>query len=123
MADYFRFNGVRVKDPEDYSVELATTSTSSSGRNQYLHMVNTPIGTVQSYSFKWRFLTPSEASTILSQVLNKSSFSVHYLDICTGTWKDGYFYASNFSAPVRRIVDGAEMWDNLQFSIVGRDPV
>lgn len=121
--DKFKFNGVTIKTPTEYSASLATTSTSDSGRNQYLQMKNTVVGTVRSYSFKWRLLTPQEMSLILRQVLNKSSFTAHFFDIYAGAWMDGAFYASNFNAPVRRLIDGVEMWDELSFNIVGVNPI
>ena len=124
MQDYLTFNGVVVKVPDDdgYSANLATTSTEDSNRDMSLVMHNTPIGTVESYSLKWSELTPFEASAILQQVLNKPSFTVHYFDILTGTWRDGEFYASNFNAPARILLDGEEHWDELSFNIIGVNP-
>lgn len=124
MQDYLKFNGVTVKVPDEdgYSANLATTSTEDSNRDMSLVMHNTPIGTVESYSLKWSELTPSEASAILQQVLNKPSFTVHYFDILTGSWRNGEFYASNFNAPARILVDGEEYWDELSFNIIGVNP-
>jgi len=124
MQDYFKLNGVIVKQPDEdgYAAVLSTTSTDDSDRDMSLVMHNTPIGTVEGYDLKWSYLTPVEASEILREVLNKPSFMAHYFDIITGGWRDGRFYASNFNAPVKTIEDGEEYWDELSFNIRGVDP-
>lgn len=124
MQDYIMVNGIKIKQPDEggYSALLATTSTEDSGRDMSLVMHNTPMGTIEGYDLKWTELTLSEASEILQQVVNKSSFTVHYLDILTGTWKDGEFHASNFNAPAKTLVDGKECWDELSFGIRGIYP-
>lgn len=124
MQDYIMINGIKIKQPDEdgYSVSLATTSTEDSDRDMGLVMHNTPIGTVEGYDLKWTDLTLSEAAEILQQVVNKSSFTVHYLDILTGTWRDGEFYASNFNAPAKILLDGKERWDELSFGIRGINP-
>lgn len=123
--EYLKFNDVTVKIPDrdGYGIQFATTSTSDSDRTQDLVMHNTPIGTVESYSLKWSNLTLSEASLILRQVVNKSSFKVHYLDVYSGKWKDGWFYASNFSITPIDLTAGEERIDSLSFNIVGVNPI
>lgn len=119
--DYLKFNGVQVKEPDEdgYSVNLSTTSTEDSGRNQYLSMRNTPIGTVASYSLKWSSLTADEMSLILKQVLGKAKFQAHYFDIVEGTWKDGDFYATTYNSPSKCLKEGEEVWDELSFNMIG----
>ena len=121
MQEYIMINGVKIKQPDKdgYEVSLATTSTDDSDRDMSLVMHNTPIGTIEGYDLTWSDLSLEEASVILQQVINKSSFTVHYLDILTGAWKDGEFYASNFNAPARSLKDGKECWDKLSFGIRG----
>lgn len=120
---HFVFAGVQVKDPTEYSVNLATTSTSSSGRTQKLVMKNVPIGTVASYSFKWKTLTPREMSTILNAVLDKPKFTAKYFNIKTGTWATGDFYATTFNAPCKILKEGVEYWDELSFNIISIRPI
>lgn len=124
MQKQLKFNDVVVPWPDEdgYSAVLATTSTEDSDRDMTLKMHNTPIGTVEGYDLKWSWLTAKEASLILSQVLNKSSFKAHYFDIITASWRDGYFYASNYNSPCSSLIDGEEMWDELSFNIRGIDP-
>lgn len=121
MQKKILFNGVEIAQPIEYKPNLATTSTEDSDRDQSLVMNNTPIGTVVSYSLKWEDLTAEEVSQILSQVLNKSSFSVHYFDIISGQWKTDEFYANNFSASAFSLKEGEEGYDELSFNIVGKN--
>lgn len=120
---HFIFDGVRIKDPTEYSVNLATTSTASSGRTQKLVMKNVVVGTVQSYSFKWNVLSPSEMSSILSAVLDKPKFTATYFDIMKGDWATADFYATTFNSPCKILKDGIECWSELSFNIISIDPV
>lgn len=123
--EYLKINDIRVKVPDQdgYGIQFATTSTSDSDRTQDLVMHNTPIGTVESYSLKWSGLTLAEASLILRQVVNKASFKVHYLDVYSGKWKDGWFYAANFNITPIDLTAGKERIDSLSFNIVGVNPI
>ena len=120
---HFVFDGVQIKDPTEYSVNLATTSTASSGRTQKLVMKNVPIGTVASYSFKWKTLTPSEMSTILNAVLDKPKFTATYFNVKTGAWATGDFYATTFNSPCKILREGVECWDELSFNIISIRPI
>lgn len=124
MQDYIKINGITIVQPDDdgYSVNLSTTSTEDSNRDMSLIMHNTPIATVESYSLKWSDIKAADAAVILSQVLNKSSFTMHYFDIITGGWRDGTFYATTFNSPCRTIEDGIECWDELSFNVIGVNP-
>lgn len=122
MQDFFRFNGIVTIQPDTYSANLATTSTEDSDRDMALVMHNTPIGTVASYDMGWKYIQPLHAAQILAEILNKSSFSLHYFDILSGTWRDGEFYASNFNSPCKTLEEGVECWDELSFTVVGVNP-
>lgn len=123
MQEYIKINNKLIKQPAEYAVNLATTSTDASGRNQFLKMMNTPVGTVNSYSLKWQYLTTEELSGILQEVINKSQFLVHYEDAYEGIWKDGYFYASNFNAPCKTLKENEEKWESLSFNIIGVEAI
>lgn len=124
MQDYIKINGITIVQPDEdgYSANLSTTSTEDSDRDMTLEMHNTPIGTVVSYSLKWTDIKASDVATILGQILNKSSFTMHYFDIVTGTWQDGSFYATKFNSPCKTLEDGIEAWDELSFNVVGVKP-
>lgn len=124
MQDYIKINGITIVQPDEdgYSVELSTTSTEDSDRDMSLVMHNTPIATVVSYSLKWTDIKATDAAQILSQIINKPSFSFHYFDILTASWRDGEFYATTFNSPCKTIEDGVEAWDELSFNVIGVNP-
>lgn len=118
-------NGIKVKDLSDdgYTMNFSTTHTEDSGRNQYLSATVTPIGTIGSYSLKWKNLTGDEMAQILQQVLNKPRFLVNYYNGYSGKWEEAYFYASEYNAPARCLKEGEELWDELSFNIIGVEPI
>lgn len=124
MQDYIKINGITIVQPDEdgYSVNLSTTSTEDSDRDMSLVMHNTPIATVVSYSLKWTDIKATDAAQILSQIINKPSFSFHYFDILTASWRDGEFYATTFNSPCKTIEDGVEAWDELSFNVIGVNP-
>jgi len=119
----FAFNDVVCVAPDDYQPVLATTSTEDSDRDMSLRMRNTPIGTITGYDLTWGRLTPSQASAILRQVINKPSFKFYYFDLYRGTWRSDYFYASNFNAGALSLEEGFEAWEGLAFGVRSIDPL
>lgn len=119
----FQFNGVPVKTPDIFQPNFATTSTEDSDRTQDLVMHNTPMGTISSYSFEWRYIYPEEAALILSQIMNRSEYSLRYLNPLTGTWTVGMFYTSNYSFGTLKHVNGRDAWESLSFNAVVINPV
>lgn len=119
----FEFNGIKVKTPDTFKPNLATTSTEDSDRTEDLVMHNTPMGTIESYSFEWKYIEPEEAAKIISQTLNKRNFSLRYLSFVSGKWETGQFYASNYNPGSLRISNGKEKWESLSFNVVGVYPV
>ena len=84
MSRPFEFNGIAVKTPDTFQPSMATTSTEDSDRTQDLVMHNTPMGTIESYSFGWKYIEPEEAAKIIGQILNRSGYSLRYLNPVTG---------------------------------------
>lgn len=123
--EYLKFNGVTLPIPDEdgYTVQIATTSTDDSDRTQDMVMHNTPIGSVASYGLKWSDLTKEEVSLILSQVLDKPSFSAHYFDVKTATWKDADFYATTFNITPINLAESQERIEELSFNIIGIKPI
>ena len=119
----FEFNGIAVKTPDTFKPNFATTSTEDSDRTQDLVMHNTPIGTISSYSFEWKYIEPEEAALILSQVMNKSEYSLRYLNPLTGQWTVGQFYTSNYPFGSLKHVNGRDAWESLSFNAVVINPV
>lgn len=123
--EQLKFNGIVMPWPDEngYTVQITTTSTDDSDRTQDLVMHNTPIGSVGSYGLKWSDLTKEEVALILSQVLDKPSFSAHYFDVKTATWKDANFYATTFNVTPINLKESEERIEEISFNIIGINPI
>lgn len=122
MERPFEINDIPVKTPDTFQPSMATTSTEDSDRTQDLVMHNTPMGTVESYSFEWRYIEPDEAAKIIQQVKNKGQYKLRYLRADTGVWTTGYFYTSNYNLGTMRVSNGKYVWESLSFNAVGVNP-
>lgn len=122
MERPFQFNGVPVKTPDTFQPSMATTSTEDSDRTQDLVMHNTPMGTIESYSFEWRYIEPEEAAKIIGQIKNKSQYSLRFLSPNSGTWETKQFYTSNYNMGTLRVTNGHFVWESLSFNSVGINP-
>lgn len=119
----FQFNGESVITPDTFQPALATTSTEDSDRTQDLVMHNTPMGTIESYSFEWKNIEPKEAAKIVHHIKNRSQYLLRYLKADTGEWTTGQFYTSNYSFGTLKTVNGKFVWESLSFNAVGVNPV
>lgn len=123
MRRPFEFNGIKVKTPDVFKPNLATTSTNTSDRTQDLVMHNVPIGTISSYSFEWKYIDPDDAVLILSQIINRKEYSLRYLNPLTGKWGTGRFYTSNYTFGTLTQANGRDVWESLSFNSVVINPV
>lgn len=119
----FEFNGIPVKTPNTFRPNMATTSTEDSDRTQDLVMHNTPMGTVQNGEFEWRYIELDEAAKILSQIVNKSEYSLRYPNPLSGQWETSTFYTSNYSLGTHMVSNGESVWESLSFNAVRIRPV
>lgn len=119
----FEFNGIPVKTPNTFRPNMATTSTDDSDRTQDLVMHNTPMGTISSYSFEWKYIEPEEVELILSQIVNKSEYNLRHLNFLTGKWETSKFYTSNYDGGTLTVSNGIFVWESLSFNAVRINPV
>ena len=119
----FQFNGEAVITPNVFRPALATTSTEDSDRTQDLVMHNTPMGTIESYSFEWKNIEPKEAAKIVQHIKNRSQYSLRYLKADSGEWTTGQFYTSNYSFGTLKTVNGKFVWESLSFNAIGINPI
>lgn len=110
-------------DQDGYQPQLATTSTSKSGRTMRGVMKNTAMFTVEAYELKWTNISAKEASRILAEVVNKDSFLFYHYNVYRSQWETGEFYAANFNTPVLDLTDGKETLDELSFRVTGINPL
>ena len=123
MERPIEFNDIPVKTPDTFQPSMATTSTEDSERTQDLVMHNTPMGTVESYAFEWRYIEPAEAARIIQQIKDRGQYKLRYMSADTGTWEVGYFYTSNYSFGTLTVANGKFVWEKLSFNAVGINPV
>lgn len=123
MSRPFEFNGIAVKTPDTFKPAMATTSTADSERTQDLVMHNTPMGTIESYSFEWNDIEPYEASLIIQQIKNRSGYTLRYLRADMGKWYVGTFYTSNYDLGTLKVANGDFVWESLSFNAVGVYPI
>lgn len=119
----FEFNGIPVKTPDTFKPNGATTSTDDSGRTQDIVMHNIPLGTVESYSFEWRYIEPEEAAKIIQQIKDKSEYTLRYLSISEGIWRTDTFYTADYSGGTLKQSNGKFVWESLSFNAVVINPV
>ncbi len=119
----FQFNDIPVKTPDSFKPNLATTSTNDSDRTQNLVMHNTPIGTISSYSFEWKYIEPEEAALIVNQIINKSEYKLRYLNPLLARWTTGMFYTSNYTFGSLVQTNGKDAWESLSFNAVVINPI
>lgn len=119
----FEFNDIPVVTPDTFKPSMATTSTEDSDRTQDLVMHNTPMGTIESYSFEWKYIEPAEAVKIVQQIKNKKQYKLRYLSADTGQWTTGYFYTSNYNFGTLRVSNDKFVWESLSFNAVGVNPI
>lgn len=119
----FEFNGIPVKTPDTFKPNFATTSTPDSDRTQDLVMHNTPMGTISSYSFEWKDIYVEDVALILKQIMNKSEYSLRYLNPLTAQWTVGMFYTANYPIGTLKQVNGRDAWESLSFNAVVINPV
>lgn len=123
MSRQLEINGIAIARPTKINPIFATTSTEDSERAQTGKMYNTPMFTVDGFDLSWEMLTSEEISTILQQVINKSSFSFYGPHPYTGQWERKKYYASNYSGALLYTIDGVDKWKDLSFNIRGINPV
>lgn len=123
MQNYFKINGIQIATPTSFKPVFSTTSTEDSNRTQDLVMHNSPMGTIEGYDLQWDNLRPGEISTILQNVINRSSFSFYYPSPYYGAWVEKLFYASNFSMTAQTLKEDNEKWDSLTINVRSINPL
>lgn len=125
MQHHLKFNNVIVEPPDEdgYSISLATTSSSKSGRTLAGNMKNSPLFTVEAYNLKWSDLKAEDCSKILKEIVGKSEFDFYHFNVYKAQWETGKFYASNFNTPIYSLIDGEERIKELSFQVTGVNPL
>ena len=111
------------RQPIEVQFNLATTSTSDSGRNQFGYATNNVLFTVEAYKITFPKLDKTDMSGILQAIKGKPSFKFHYFSPYYGSWRDDYFYVANIESTKVFVKDDYEWINGLTFQITGVNPV
>ena len=98
MSAILQIDGVTVKFPKEFSVNVETIDADSSGRNANGEMVRDVIAQKTKLTLKWGPLSDSEVSDILQRI-NNPFFVVVYPDPQLGRQKSKTFYAGASTMP------------------------
>lgn len=119
----FEFNGIKVKTPDVFKPNFATTSTEDSDRTQDLEMNNDPMGTISSFSLAWSNIYIEDAALILNEIVDKSEYSLRFLNPMTAKWETRMFYTTNIPFGTLKQVNGRDAWESLSFNAVVIKPI
>ena len=124
--DRFKIDDAVIKQPDSVAPNWETTYTEDSGRVMSGIAELDPMFTVESYSIEWSWLTPEEASAILTRIIPTAStphFKLHYFNWVKGRWMDGEFYVGKGSLDVATLKDDYEHLDKISCNVIGVNPI
>lgn len=110
-------------DEDGYTPQMATTSSSNSGRTSRGVAKNVVLFTTEAYQLKWTNISAQDAAKILAEVVNKPEFDFHYYSVYLARWQTKKFYAANYSPKISSLVKGQETLDELSFQVTRIDPL
>lgn len=119
MAGVLQINGVTVKTPKEFSVDISSIDADSSGRNANGEMVRDVIAQKTKLTIKWGPLSDSEISDILQRI-NQPFFVVIYPDPQIGRQRSKTFYAGDPTMPSYSWNDKFQemKWENLSVNLI-----
>ena len=118
-----KFNDLVIPAPESYEIAFATTSSSNSGRLMRGTMINTPLFTVEAYNLKWVNLSANDISSILAEIMGRSSFSFYHFNVYRNRWETGSFYVANINTPALSLKEGREKVKELSMQVTAINPI
>lgn len=126
MQNYILIDGYKIKQPDSFEPNWATTYTEDSGRVMSGKAFIDPLFTVESYSYEATRLTKEEAKEILQRIVprpHKPTFDLTYYSWFYGEWRTAAFYVGQGSLKCTTLKDGEEELENLSFDLIGVDPI
>ena len=110
-------NGLPVRSPSVYQVDLNDVSAADSGRTEDALMHKNRIAQKRKITLAWNNIKTEDASAIL-QAFNPEYISVEYLDPMVGGFVTKTFYVGDRSVPAYSTRLG--LWSNVGFNIIER---
>lgn len=126
MQKYILVDGYKIKQPDSFTPNWATTYTEDSERAMSGKAYLEPMFTVESYSYEASDLTASEAKELLQRVLprpGKPNFELTYFSWFYGEWRTDRFYVGQGSMNTKTLRDDYETLENISFDLIGVNPV
>ncbi len=112
-------DGVAIKTPSSFSVEIEDVSSANAGRTEDAVMHKETVTTLTKISCSWSGLTFEQAQGVLARFpKGREYFRVEYFDIELGGFTEKTFYVGNRTANMYSGV--LKIWDNLAFSLIER---
>jgi len=108
---------------EDMGYSFETTYREDSARNYHGVMAETPLFTVESFSYAASDLTVAEMSEILQIVAKGGRFQMHYFSPYYGAWRDDLFYVGKGSLSIGQLDKDNGLFNSLSFNVVGVNPI
>ena len=122
--EYYTINGIKIMQPTELMpFQFAVTSTPDSARTQDGVLHDTPMFTVESYSYSVTGLTAKEMSDFLKLVAKGQKFDFHYFSPYYGEWRTDKFRVGQGSLKIRRVNEDNEWFDDVSCNIVGVNPI
>ena len=124
MQDTIKINGIEIFQPDaGLQASFETTYTSDSTRVQSGVMHATPMFTVEQFSYTATDIPLEDAKVIIQQVIKGDPFTLHYLSIYYGSWRDDIFRVGKGQYSIGKIVEGEEKLESLSFNMTGDNPL
>lgn len=126
MQRYILIDGYKIKQPDSFTPNWATTYTEDSERTMAGKAYLEPMFTNESYSYEASDLTADEAKNLLQRILpkrGKPNFNMTYYSWYYGEWRTDKFYVSQGSMNIKSLRDNYEALESISFDIIGVNPI
>lgn len=122
--EYYSINGEKIKQPlELMQFQFSTTYSADTTRTQDGILHNTPLFTVESYSYNVTGLTAEEIKRFLQLIAKGGNFSFRYYSPYYGEWRTAPFYVGQGSLKLKRVNKDLERFDSISCNFIGVNPI
>lgn len=116
-------NGIAFRQPdEEMPYDFETTYTEDSARVISGPLHDTPLFTVERFTYSVSRISAEEMSKLLQNIVAQH-FMLHYFSPYYGTWRDDEFYVGKGSLKIRRVIKDSEHYSGISFNMVGVNPI
>lgn len=126
MQRYILIDGKKIKQPDSFTPNWATTYTEDSERSMSGKAYLEPMFTVESYSFEATDLSPEEAKLLLQSIIprpKKPTFQLTYFSWYYGEWRTDTFYVGQGSLNTRSLKENYEALETISCDMIGVNPL